>query len=337
MAQEQEKKRVYTIEDVAQELGVSKTTVSRAISGKGRISAETRARVKAFIETHNYRPNAVAKGLAQSKTYNIGLVLPSDYAISELPFFQKCMAGICEMASSQDYDVVLSMGTDRDASHLKRILEYRKVDGVISTRTTVSDPVIALMKEESLPFVVIGTPEDTVSVHVDHNHREACKELTSILLMKGLRSIGLVGGSRLHCVTMDRLHGYLDAYAELDVPVRKELIQLDRCSDLQVGKSVEELLEAGVDCIIGMDDSICRLVLDKLRERNVDIPEQIRVASFYSSTLLEHNDPPITSLEFDAKELGRHACKLLLAQLSGEGVEQQIDLGYQVILRGSTK
>lgn len=75
-AKENEKK--LTISDVAEALGVSKTTVSRAISGKGRIGAETKERVLAFIQEHNYKPNVLAKGLAKLKTYNIGIMLPED-------------------------------------------------------------------------------------------------------------------------------------------------------------------------------------------------------------------------------------------------------------------
>ena len=73
------KDKNLTIGDIAQALGVSKTTVSRAISGKGRIGEETRGKVLDYIEAHHYRPNVVAKGLAQNKTYNLGLVLPGDY------------------------------------------------------------------------------------------------------------------------------------------------------------------------------------------------------------------------------------------------------------------
>ena len=106
-----EKDVVYTIEDIAKELGVSKTTVSRAISGKGRIGKETRQRVLDFIEKHDYHPNVVARGLAQNKTYNIGMVLPVDYAATEFPFFKDCMTGIYEVASQYDYDILISMGS----------------------------------------------------------------------------------------------------------------------------------------------------------------------------------------------------------------------------------
>mgnify|MGYP002621992015 CR=1 FL=1 len=78
----------YTIDDVAKELGISKTTVSRALSGKGRISRETTQRVKEFIDTHNYSPNVMARGLAQNKTYNIAtsIVIALVVSIISTPF-----------------------------------------------------------------------------------------------------------------------------------------------------------------------------------------------------------------------------------------------------------
>jgi DNA-binding LacI/PurR family transcriptional regulator len=94
-----------TIGDVADALGISKTTVSRAISGKGRIGEDTRQRVMEYIEEHNYKPSPLAKGLAQSRTYNIGWIIPGDSTITDLPFFQRCMMGVSEMAASQGYGV----------------------------------------------------------------------------------------------------------------------------------------------------------------------------------------------------------------------------------------
>ena len=98
-----------TISDVAEALNISKTTVSRAISGKGRIGEETRKKVLDYIETHNYKPSPLAKGLAQSKTYNIGWVMPGDSEVTDLPFFQRCMIGISEAVAYQDYDILLIM------------------------------------------------------------------------------------------------------------------------------------------------------------------------------------------------------------------------------------
>ena len=111
-----------TISDVAEALNISKTTVSRAISGKGRIGAETRRRVLEYIEEHNYKPSVIAKGLAQSKSYNIGWVMPSDYSVVDLPFFQKCLMGLLEMAAPVDYDVLVCTVSPDDMSQLGELL-----------------------------------------------------------------------------------------------------------------------------------------------------------------------------------------------------------------------
>ncbi|MEG0961283.1 MAG: LacI family DNA-binding transcriptional regulator, partial [Lachnospiraceae bacterium] len=91
MEHQRENSKKITISDVAQALGVSTTTVSRAISGKGRIGNDTKERVQAYIKEHNYRPNVMARGLARLKTYNIGVVLPEEYTLVDLPFFQTCL------------------------------------------------------------------------------------------------------------------------------------------------------------------------------------------------------------------------------------------------------
>lgn len=127
-------KRVYTIDDIAKELGISKTTVSRAISGKGRLSKETRAKVLEFIEAHNFRPNAVAKSLAHSRSFNIGLILPQAQGVRNVPFFHECTLGICEIAAQHDYDVLLTVDNGKSPEQLQRMIDNHKVDGVVATR-----------------------------------------------------------------------------------------------------------------------------------------------------------------------------------------------------------
>ena len=111
-----EEKKNITIADVAEALGVSKTTVSRAISGKGRIGQETRDRVLKYIEEHDYKPNVIAKGLAQSKTYNLCVVMPGEYDVVDLTFFQECLFGIQEIAGIMEYDILLSICKNNDIS-----------------------------------------------------------------------------------------------------------------------------------------------------------------------------------------------------------------------------
>ena len=120
-----------------------------------------------------------------------------------------------------------------------------------------------------------------------------------------------------------------------DLVVREtmKLIQ----DDVVIDKIVEEVLERKAECILCMDDAVCSRVLKKLREKHVKVPKDIRVASFYNSSVLENNVPSITSLSFDAKELGMVACKTVLDVIEGAEVETRTLLPYEVVLKESTK
>ena len=194
-----------TIADIAEQLGISKTTVSRAISGKGRISEATRQRVKAYMEENNYKPNVIAQGLAKSKTYNIGVVMPSDYGIEDMSYFQNCLVGLQEMASLYGYDIILTVCNNNDLGQLERIVSNSKVDGVILMRTLIEDEAVKMLLEQEFPFVVIGLSGYNNVIQIEHNHFEGCKELTSMLLMKNLKRIAVIGGSKAHMVTSSRI------------------------------------------------------------------------------------------------------------------------------------
>lgn len=331
--------RNLTINDIADALGVSKTTVSRAISGKGRIGEETRSRVLQYIEAHNYRPNVIAKGLAQSRTYNIGLVIPGDYNIAELPFFQNCMLGISKIASSLDYDVLVSIVTTEDISRLQRVVVNHKVDGFILTRTLVEDAPAEYLKKTGIPFVTIGSTMDDSVVWIDNDHQKACRELTCRLLEQGVGKIALIGGSRTHMVNRYRIQGFLEACQEFE---KKEKDGLKKYvfSDVENLEAVEEIIEKmlreEVRCIVSTDDYLCGCVLNSLQQRKIRVPDRIKVASFYDSSFLENYIPSVTSIQFDMEELGKTTCRTLLKMIDGEEVPGKTLLGYRLSMRDST-
>ena len=292
---EKEEKKDITIADVAEALGVSKTTVSRAISGKGRIGKETRKRVLEYIEEHDYKPNAIAKGLAQSKTYNICVVMPRDYEVVDWNFFQRCLFGFLE------------------------------------------DAQIEFLQQKNIPFVTTGSTNYEGVIQIDHNHRSACRELTSIILMKNLKRIALIGEDEGYMVTHSRLLGFRDAYEQQGETLDENLLYLSPENRVRVDRTVKEILEQNVDCILCMDDAVTSRVLKVLREQHVRVPQDVRVASFYDSTILENHVPSITSLAFDAKELGKVACRTLLDLVEGLEVKQKTLLPYEVVLKESTK
>lgn len=326
-----------TIDDVAEALGISKTTVSRAISGKGRIGEATRKRVLEYIDKHNYKPNPMAKGLADQKTYNICWVVPGDSSFSELPFFQRCMVGVCEVTMASNYDILISLVYEENISQLKRIIENKKVDGVILGRTLVKDLSVRYLKEQGIPFVVIGSTEEKNVIQIDNDHINACKELTSILIMKGVKKPALIGGSMNHVVNNSRKKGFEEGLISQGMTPDASLMYLNNESSDDVERSVDGAASAGADCIVCMDDLICNTVITKLRRDEVVIPDSMKVASFYNSDLLINNQPAITALQYDPRELGNVACRTLLRMIDGEAVEQKIMLSYEVMLKGSTQ
>ncbi len=325
------------IGDVAEALGVSKTTVSRAISGKGRVSKDTRAKVLAYIEKHGYHPSPIAKGLVQSKTYNIGWVMPGDSTITDLPFFQRCMMGVIEVAALENYDVLVLMVFDHDMSSLERAVMNQKVDGIVLGRTLIDDERVEFLKDSGIPYVVIGSSPNEDAIQIDNDHISACKELTSVLIMKGIKKLALIGGDSNHVVNQTRKKGFELGVEEQGLDLSQIKIYMDSDNETAVEHIVDELIQDGTECIVCMDDKICFQVLEKLRRDNILIPDQIKIASFYNSDILSSNQPAITSLQYDPKELGSVACRALFDFMEGKEVLRKKLLSYEVILKGSTK
>lgn len=144
-----------TIADIAEALGVSKTTVSRAISGKGRVGAATKSRVLEYIKEHDYKPNVIAQGLAKSRTYNIGVVMPENYCLKDMSFLGHSLAGLHEAADKAGYDILLTICSQSDLTHLKRIALNRKVDGVILLCVRLNGQQELLLQEKGIPFVSV--------------------------------------------------------------------------------------------------------------------------------------------------------------------------------------
>ena len=326
-----------TIDDVAKALGISKTTVSRAISGKGRVGSDTKSKVMEFIEKHNYRPNVMARALAQQRTFNIGVVWPDDYDAADLPFFQKCMIGMSEITSSYGYDIIVSLIAGDDISGLKRVIENHKVDGIILTRTLVKDAPARYLKECGIPYVVVGKSNDPDAISVDNDNFDACKELTSILIAKGIKKLALIGGSTNHIITRTRLSGFNAAFEEANLPIDQSLIYLEVENNSKIAGILKELQKKNIDGVVCMDDSIAGEVIARCRDQHIKIPEDLKVASFYNSSLLESVVPSVTSLNFNDRNLGAEAAKALLSLIDGEPVQSKMLRNYELVLKESTK
>uniref|UniRef100_UPI004026A9B2 LacI family DNA-binding transcriptional regulator n=1 Tax=Gemmiger formicilis TaxID=745368 RepID=UPI004026A9B2 len=325
------------ITQIAQALGVSKTTVSGSISGNGRISAATRQRVLDYVKAHNYTPSMMARGQVKHCSYNISLVISTQFSDFELPFLRKVMRSVYQVAGDSDYDVLLTLVGENETRPVERLLDNRKIDGLILTRTLERDPLIPLLKARKVPFVAIGQPEDDQVLSVDHNQVGGCREMTSLLLMKGMKHIALLGGSMLYTVNQSRLEGFRQAYVKMGQKIDESLLFLELESDDLRMEAVQQAVERGADCILCMDERLAQLTLNMLKQLNLRVPQDIRLASLYDNENLVNTVPPITAVQFNADILGLKATQQLLCALQGHPVETRMELGYQVSLRESTQ
>lgn len=355
--------KTITVSDIAEALGISKTTVSRAISGNGRIGKDTRDRVIQYIKEHgandilNKKPRRTDKDRGTDdrkdsvrygrgrKTNNIGIVVPDDHAFMELPFFQNCLKGICESASTFGYETMIAMVTSSNPSQLERMVDNHKVDGVILTRVAQEDSFIRLLKEKEIPFIVMGSTTEEGVFQVDSDHRMACRELTSLLLMKKIDKMVLLYEDPSNEATRNRIRGFKEAlgiYGPENDAVSGNTVLSDRdrnivcASDEEMDRVVQDILKKRYNCVICCDDVICVRLLEKLKNANIKIPGDVKIASFYNSSILEKNKPAITTLSFDAKQLGATACRNLLGLIENKPVPGISLLGYEILMKDST-
>lgn len=325
-----------TIDDIAEALGVSKTTVSRAMSGKGRISEGTRQKVLDYAKEHDYKPNVMARGLAQQRTFNIAVVTPQESGSSELTFFHNCLVGITAGAEKAGYDVIITVEKGNRTYELEHIAMNNKADGVILTRTFFDDTRIAYLRENRIPYVVVGGSEENDVVQVDNDNYGGSFEMTQTLLQRGITRPALFGGDSEHLVTTQRLQGYLEALNQNGMDEGDELLFMDALDDETISSYIDQALDAGADCILCMDDDIADATLHLCRQKGIWIPQQISLASFYDSALLLKESPTVSAVSYDEKALGEMAADTLIRMIGGEEVSDITADTYQIELREST-
>lgn len=325
-----------TIDDIAEALGVSKTTVSRALSGKGRISEKTKQKVVAYAEEHDYKPNVMARGLAQKCTYNIAVVTPQDSANSQLTFFHNCMIGITSGAEKNGYDVLVTVENGNSIDGLERIVRNNKADGVILTRTFFDDKRIAYLRKNQIPYVVVGGSQETDVLQVDNDNYGGSLEMTVAVLNRGVSNPALLGGPSEHLVSTQRLEGYREALSEKGIEENDDLIFMDTQDDKVMSEDIDKAMELKTDCFFCMDDDIADRALHICREKGIWVPQQVSIASFYDSALMARETPAVSAVSFDERKLGETAADALVKLIGGEKVSDVTADTYEVKLREST-
>ena len=208
---------------------------------------------------------------------------------------------------------------------------------MILTSTYENDCFVPLLKEKKIPFVTIGAVPGGDVIQVDNDNAGACMELTGILLAKKISRIAYLGSNMEQMVNKSRYQGFCEAYRQYGREPDGDILYTDLDSKVMIEKAVDRLLREGVDCMLCQDDFICNEAVRLLADREVRIPEDVKVASCHYSRIMENYPVTVTSLKFDTGALAGTACRLLFALLDGKEVPVKTVMDYEISLKESTK
>ena len=316
------------LKELALRLGLSPTTVSRALNGYPEVNETTRARVMAAAKRHNYRPNTRAIRLATGRAMAVGHVIPlaTRHEIVN-PVFADFIAGAGETYSRNDYDMVLSVVSDADEETTYRTLRSKgNVDGVILHAPRLDDPRILLLREIGLPFVVHGRSTGAADPYawVDVNNRRAFQRATEFLLDLGHRRIALVNGLEFMDFAIRRRTGYLDALAARGIVPDPALMTSEEMTEIS-GHRIGARMLAQPDpptaflassMISGMG------VRRAIEERGLIMGRDVSVIIHDDdlSYMKNGEDVPIyTATRSSVREAGRIAAEMLLGLIASPG------------------
>ena len=322
-----------TIDEMAKSLGVSKSTVSRALSGKGRIGEETRARIVEFAKSQNQAVKPLNEEGGMTK--NLGVILPADVYSNGGPYFQECILGICETATFLDYEVRIATGTANDVSGIRTLVEKKKVDGVILTRSIEGDKCLKYLLEIGFPVGLTGICHSEEVIQVDTDNEAASESLTALLLGKGYRHFALVIDDMEYMVNKSRYRGFCKALEKSSLSLQKQEILSGPLRVDLLDSVLENLIAKKVECIICGDDIICTRVMSSLQAAGYRIPKDIAVASLYNSPNLDCFSPSVTAVNVSAKQVGNMISKQLRSYLEGREYQKQTMMDYEILVRKS--
>jgi DNA-binding LacI/PurR family transcriptional regulator len=328
------------IGEIARRAGVSRSTVSYALSGKRTVSDETRRRVQAVIDELDYRPNAAARALKEGRTRTLGLVIPpASLRLTDMQL--GFVASVVEAAARGDLDVLLSpSGGDHDRS-FERIVSGRRVDGVILMEIRLEDERVTRLQQAGLPFVTIGHtahPHGTCWVDVDYTTLVA--RCVHHLADLGHRHVALINRSAELVAS-----GYGPAQRALsgfnEAIVQRGLTGVDLCcaDDAPAGEACLERLREehpDVTAIVTINEAALPGIQRALEQARVTVPRELSITGVVARHWAEEFRPPLTAADVPT-EMGNHAVELLLERIATpEAPPRHLLLVPPISLRAST-
>jgi LacI family transcriptional regulator len=327
-----------TIKDVAELAQVSRSTVSRVLTGHSRVAKETKEKILKVIKQLDYQPNLSAQSLKSNRSNSIGMLVE----VLDGPYYPSVVRAAEKMARNNNFYLIPTSGGIKRSNELNAIkfLRLKQVDGlIIHTGKLSDDDILKIFRQ---------TPATVLLNHYIPEIAENCIGLddelggylaTKHLLDNGHKKIACITGPLNENVSRDRLQGYRNALTEHGVQYDPNLIVEGRFDLKNSGLAPNRLLnrKTEITAIFCLNDHIALGVYDVLKERNISIGSGISVVGFDNSMFSPHVTPKLTTVNFPTDKLGAEATKKVLSLIKNTDYQMQHKLTPELIIRDSVK
>ncbi|MDG1276705.1 MAG: LacI family DNA-binding transcriptional regulator [Algoriphagus sp.] len=334
-----------TIKDIARELNVSSSTVSRALKDYPGISDETKRKVKEVAEKLNYRPNAIALSLRKSRSFTIGVIIPEVVHF----FFSTVISGIEEVASSRGYNVILSQTNEsltREKSSIDTMLS-NQIDGflVSFSKETTDFEHFSRLLDHGYPIIFFDRVPNiphSINVMVDDYH--GAYNATSHLISQGYNRIVHLAGPKNLSISKERERGYRDALTNHGIPIDPTLIIECAYGTSDEGFKITEKLfkeqKEKPDGIFANNDIAAAGAILACKSLGYSVPDDVGVVGFSNWQFCSMIEPTLSSVSQPGFKMGSKATELLLdlieKKLDPDTITEPIVLETELLIRNSS-
>jgi LacI family transcriptional regulator len=329
---------MITMKDIAIELGINESTVSRALNNHPHVHPSTRERVAEAARRLNYRPNTLARSLATNRSYVVGLVISN---IANL-FFAEVTQGIEQVADANGYSVILC-DTARDAAKEQRYLDLlasRQVDGIIFMSGRLPADTVAAIRSVKCPVVMISRDGARYGIPtVRINNRAEAARAVSYLINLGHARIGFISGQLDDAESgLPRLAGYKAALDDAGIPFDPCIVQEGDFTMESGMRACTRLLDATPrpTAIFAANDEMAIGAMKALAQHGINVPKDMAVVGFDNTALARVVTPALTTVAQPLRSLGSTATEMLIRLMTGQGLKDtEVVLDCQLVVRSS--
>jgi LacI family transcriptional regulator len=335
------KSGLITIKDLARELNISASTVSRALKDHPDISKETKRAVQELAQKLNYQPNAVALSLKQRRSNTIGVIIPEIVHY----FFSSVISGIEDVAYEAGFNVIICQSNERyerEVANAKTLLSSR-VDGVLVSisKHTTDYKHFKNFQNNEVPIVFYDrVVPDIIADQVIIDDFDAAYRATRHLIDSGRTRIAHLGGPMALLIGQNRKNGYLKALSEAGIPADENLI-LEADSFEKARMAIMKLINQKIkfDGVFATNDLTAIGAMQTIQKKGYKIPDEIAIVGFSDGRFSGITDPTLTSVDQHGYEMGTLATQMLLKRILSEDDEYPAEtkvLNADLIVRGSS-